>query len=409
MRPRDGGMPSRLMQAPDGFFYGIASRYGSGPSSGCGLINSCGTLFRIDTAGNFTVLHNFGTTDGPTPSGGLLLGKDGFFYGTTLSSIYRANKVGKVTTLHTFDPTTEGIELNGPLVEDDLGNFYGTALHGGHKGCHLASDFDETCGTVFKMDPAGNVTVLHYFGGDLFKPAAGLVLGSDGLLYGTTRGGAFTFFGGGVFKIDTAGNYSVAHTFNTAGYGPEGIEPWAGMLEAHNGSFYGANSLDGLPITSSDVKGTLIRMRANGKVTVLHTFKGVDGGLPLASLMQAQDGNLYGTTFNGGKSNLGTIFRLKPAPLRISSLNFDPATVPRGTRTTGTVTLRSPAPPGGLVVDLSNTNAALVTVPASITIPGGATSADFVGRAGSVFTGSVRIWASGPDGAGPSAVLQIGP
>jgi uncharacterized repeat protein (TIGR03803 family) len=410
MSTLEGGQLRALVQTPDGLLYGIASRFGSGPPTGCGFANTCGTLFRIDTAGNFTLLHNFGTTDGSYPTGGLLLGSDGFFYGTTYSSIYRADTAGNVTTLHTFDALHEGLGLNGPLVEDDLGNFYGTASLGGFSGCFLPPDPDDTCGTVFKMDPAGSVTVLHFFGAGEFKPAGELIRGTDGFLYGTTQGGSFLSLGGAAFRIDTAGNYSTLHTFNTAGYGPEGMMSEAGLLQASNGVFYGSNSLDGLPINSSNVKGTVFRMNAKGAVGVLRTFKGPDGATPFAGLLQGKDGNLYGTTASGGANNKGTIFRLNPrARPIIASFAFSPNPVPPGGSTTGTVTLSAPAPAGGLIVDLSNTNAALVTVPASVTVPAGATQATFAGTASQVFTGSVKLWASGRDGAGPVVTLTVGP
>jgi uncharacterized repeat protein (TIGR03803 family) len=410
MSPLEGGFLRGLVQTPDGMLYGIASRFGSGPPAGCGFTNGCGTLFRIDTAGNFTLLHNFGTTDSPYPTGGLLLGRDGFFYGTTYSSIYRADTAGNVTTLHNFDFFHEGMGLNGPLVEDELGNFYGTASEGGiYSGCPEQQD---TCGTVFKMNPAGNVTVLHFFGAGTgeFNPAGELIRGTDGFLYGTTHNGNFLAFGGVAFKIDTDGNYIRLHTFNTAGYGPEGMRSAAGLLLASNGTFYGTNSLDGLPVNSSNVKGTVFRMNAKGAVKVLRTFTGPDGATPYAGLLQGKDGNLYGTTVGGGANNKGTIFRLNPrAQPIIASFTFSPNPVPPGGSTTGTVTLSKAAPTGGLIVDLSNTNAALVTVPASVTVPAGATQASFAGTASRFFTGSVKLWASGRDGAGPVVTLRVGP
>jgi uncharacterized repeat protein (TIGR03803 family) len=408
MTSAEGGQLRGLVQAPDGFLYGIASRYGSGPPPGCGFTNSCGTLFRIDGAGNFTLLHTFGTSDAPNPTGGLLIGSDGLLYGTTVTSIYRADTSGNVTTLHTFD-AGEGNNLNGPLVEDDQGNFYGTARGGGLTGCFLTSDPDQTCGTVFKMDAAGDVTVLHYFGTELeFKPAGELVRGADGFLYGVTAGGAFTSFGGTAFKIDEAGNYQAIHIFNTAGYGPEGLHPEAGLLAGSSGALYGTNTVDGLPIFSSNVEGTLYRMNTNGAVTVLHTFRGPDGATPFAGLVEASDGNLYGTTFLGGAAAKGTIFRINPrARSIVAAFTFSPNPVSQGQTATATVTLSRPAPAGGARVDISNTNAALVTTPQFVTIPAGMTQATFAARASQVFTGSVKIWVSGPKGEGPAATLRV--
>jgi uncharacterized repeat protein (TIGR03803 family) len=410
MTPAEGGQLRGLVQAPDGFLYGIASRYGNGPPTGCGFTNSCGTLFRIDNAGNFELLHNFGTTDAQNPTGGLLVGSDGLLYGTTVTSIYRSDTSGNVTTLHTFD-ATEGSNLNGPLVEDAEGNFYGTARGGGLSGCFLSPEPDQTCGTIFRMDASGDVTVLHHFGtGSEFKPSGELVRGADGFLYGVTAGGAFTSFGGSAFKIDEAGNYQTLHVFNTAGFGPEGMNPEAGLLRGSSGSLYGTNTVDGLPIFSSNVKGTLFRMNEDGAVAVLHTFRGQDGATPFAGLVEAGDGNLYGTTFAGGAGDKGTIFRINPrAPSSVVTLTFSLNPLPRGQTATATVTLSRPAPAGGARVDISNTNAALVTTPQAVMVPAGMRQATFPAKASQSFTGTVKIWASGRDGAGPAATLRVRP
>jgi uncharacterized repeat protein (TIGR03803 family) len=405
MKTLEGGQLRGLVQTPDGLLYGVASRFGSGPPTGCGFANSCGTLFRIDTAGNFASLHNFGTTDGSYPTGGLLLGRDGFLYGTTWTSIYRTDTAGNVTTLHTFTPN-EGVGLNGPLV-DDRGNFYGTASEGGLSGCYL-SGTDNTCGTVFKMDPAGSVTVLHLFGAGEFKPAGELILGKDGFLYGTTQDGNSLSLGGAAFRIDTLGNYKTLHIFNTGGYGPEGMRSEAGLLQVSNGMFYGTNSIDGLPVNSSNVEGTVFRMTANGAVGVLRTFTGPDGAVPFAGLLVGNDGDLYGTTDIGGATNKGTVFRLDPrARPIVAFFAFSPNPVRRGGNTTGRVTLSTPAPPGGLIVDLSNTNPGLVTVPVSVKVAAGATQATFAGTASQSFRGSVKLWASGRDGAGAVVTLTV--
>ena len=122
----------------------------------------------------------------------------------------------------------------------------------------------------------------------------------------------YSFFNIISTRRDEAGNYQAIHVFNTAGFGPEGMHPEAGLLRGSSGSLYGTNTLDGLPIFSPNVKGTLFRMNENGAVAVLHTFRGPDGATPFAGLVEASDGNLYGTTFAGGASDKGTIFRINP-------------------------------------------------------------------------------------------------
>ncbi|OGL20361.1 MAG: hypothetical protein A3F92_00145 [Candidatus Rokubacteria bacterium RIFCSPLOWO2_12_FULL_71_22] len=410
MTPAEGAQPSRLVQASDGNFYGVASRYGIGPPTGCGFTNSCGTFFRVDPDGTLTVLHNFGTTDPSWPTGGLLLASDGFFYGTTLTSVYRVDTAGNFTTLHLFDRATEGSGLNGPLVEGSDGSFYGTAFEGGPPSS-CPDTTDGSCGTIFKIDNAGNVTVLHFFSpSEAFHPAAGLVLGQDGVFRGTTEdGGLHPSFGAGVvFEIDGAGTYSIVHYFDNGGYVPEGLAPRAGLLQTADGAFYGTASLGGLPVTSPDVAGTVFRLDPAGNVTVLRTFTGPDGRVPLAALFQGSDGKLYGSTFVGGANDLGVLFQVDPAaPLPVASLTFDPGVIGEGQTSTGTVTLSSPAPVRGQVVDLSNTNPAAVSLPATVTVPAGATSATFGATGLSVLSPAVvKVFAS-VAGAGLSTELTV--
>lgn len=412
MTAAEGAQPSRLVQASDGNFYGVASRYGIGPPTGCGFTNACGTFFRVDPDGTLTVLHNFGTTDPAGPTGGLLLASDGFFYGTTLTSVYRVDTAGNFTTLHLFDRATEGATLNGPLVEGPDGSLYGTAFEGGPPSSCLQQDtFDKSCGTVFKIDKAGQVTVLHFFSpSEAYHPAAGLLLGQDGFFYGTTQhGGLNPSFGAGVvFRIAATGGYGIAHYFDHSGYTPEGLAPEAEVLQTGDGAFYGTASLGGLPVTSPEVAGTVYRLDPAGIVTVLRTFTGPDGTLPLAALLGGSDGKLYGSTFVGGANDLGVLFRIDPAvPLPVSSLTFEPDEIGEGQTSTGTVTLSSPAPVRGQVVDLSNTNPAAVSLPATVTVPAGATSATFGATGLSVLSPAVvKVFAS-VAGAGLSAEITV--
>src|SRR5204862_7059528 len=145
-----------------------------------------GTIFKIDAAGVFTVLHSFNWADGSAPCARLTQGSDDSFYGTTT---------------------------------------------GGGPDCAGST----TGGTVFKMDGSGAVTTLHTFtGGDGSAPYGGLIQGRDGSLYGTTAfGGAAAT--GTIFKIDPAGTFTTVHSF---AYG-EGINPYAGLIQGNDGSFYG--------------------------------------------------------------------------------------------------------------------------------------------------------------------------
>ncbi len=140
------------------------------------------------------------------------------------------------------------------------------------------------------------------------QPVAGLVQGTDGFLYGTTRGGGASA-GGTVFRIDSAGNLTTLHTFSY----DDGNDPEAGLVQASDGKFYGTTYGGG-----AHGFGTVFRIDSAGTLTTLHSFAGKDGGdgsYPLARLIQASDGNFYGTTSSGGTdfNDLGTVFEMTPA------------------------------------------------------------------------------------------------
>ncbi|HVM60703.1 MAG TPA: choice-of-anchor tandem repeat GloVer-containing protein [Verrucomicrobiae bacterium] len=194
--PTDGKSPEAgLVQGSDGFFYGTTSGGGT---------NGAGVVFRISSAGTLTTLWQFGSspTDGVGPVAGLVQGNDGFFYGTTLSggtnnppygegTVFRISSVGTLTTLHQFGSgPTDGAEPSGALVQGSDGYFYGTTVAGG-----TSSFVAFTVGTVFRISSTGTLTTLWQFGSngpfDGTYPAAGLVQGSDGFFYGTTSDDEF--------------------------------------------------------------------------------------------------------------------------------------------------------------------------------------------------------------------------
>jgi len=152
----DGGSPlATMIQAPNGKFYGTASDLGTN--------DNYGTVFSITPKGKFTVLHLFNNTDGAYPFGGLILGKDGNFYGQTdlggdsqdhaFGTVYKMTPRGKVTTLHSFQQT-DGDNPVSALVQGTDGNLYGTVSYGGKH---------PNFGTVFKITPGGKLTTLHNF------------------------------------------------------------------------------------------------------------------------------------------------------------------------------------------------------------------------------------------------------
>lgn len=319
----DGIYPTGgLILGFDGNFYGTTIQGGVG---GC-----CGTVFKITPDGTLTTLHTFSSChymncpDGAKPFYGLVQGSDGNFYGTTLGggsytvcssgcgTVFKITPGGKLTTLHRFcsqTNCTDGSGAGGPLVQGFDGNFYETTSSGGSTslGC---------CGTIFRITPSGTLTTLHSFAGpptDGTGPEGGLAQGADGALYGTTViGGRVNL--GTVFKIGPlSGGVTILHNFG--GPRTEGANPMGGLVQATDGNFYGTTMKGGPLGCSSKGCGTIFEITPGRTETILHTFSSDTNGIyPEAGLIQGTDGNFYGTT--GQTSNSltspgpGTVFRL---------------------------------------------------------------------------------------------------
>jgi uncharacterized repeat protein (TIGR03803 family) len=211
----DGNFPQApLIQGSDGYFYGTTSAGGA---------NGYGTVFKMDALGNLQVLYSLSYTDGGGPVAALLQAADGNLYGTTTAipnsstsggEVFKVDTAGNnFTVLHTFSGA-DGWSPVAPLIQGSDGSFYGTTWAGGDLTCgswyyDVGSNYPYVraggCGAVFKMDLSGNVTVLHAFEepqtGDGNDPYAGLLLGKDGNLYGTTYYGGTSIFSGTVFRL----------------------------------------------------------------------------------------------------------------------------------------------------------------------------------------------------------------
>jgi len=301
------GSYATLVQASDGSFYGTTF-YGGPEAFRCNC-SVGGTVFRMTAAGAITVLHTFMSTDGASPAGGLALGPDGAFYGTTygggdygLGVAFRIDASGTLSVLHSFGgPAGEGASpYLGALALGPDGSFYGTTSRGGASG-H---------GTLFRMTPSGQVTVLHAFAGgaaDGATPRGGVAFASDGNLYGTTLcGGAGErpgTCGGIVYSWSAGSGFKLLHSFDPIAGVHDGFGPQSALTE-RSGFLYGTTSLGG-----DGGAGTVFKMKLGGKgfVTV-HTFSGgvaatppnADGKAPVGRLALGKDGKLYGTTSNGG-------------------------------------------------------------------------------------------------------------
>ena len=203
--------------------------------------------------------------------------------------------------LHQFGAPPEGGYPIASLLRATDGNFYGTTSNLGY-------------GTVFQITPEGMVTIVHAFTGgtDGWGPKAALIQATDGNLYGTTeKGGSSSCHGGPggcgtVFRVAPDGTgYTVLHRFSGE---TDGAHPVAALLQATDGNLYGTTSYGG-----AGVGGTIFRMALDDTFTVLHAFgSGTDGRAPEAPLIQATDRNFYGTTVEGGSSGAGTVFRMTP-------------------------------------------------------------------------------------------------
>ena len=346
----DGQSPTGgLVQASDGNFYGTTSIGGNGPG---------GTVFKITPNGTLTTLVTFNGEGGPEfPSAGLIQASDGNLYGTTPQggtnfgngTVFKITTSGTVTTLFSFACSGDsGCRPAAGLVQGSDGNFYGTTSQGGPGG--------NNAGAVFKITPSGTLTTLYNFcsqnncsDGDNSNGA--LIQGTDGNFYGTTKAGG-AHGAGTVFKITSGGTLTTLYSFCAGGYPcADGESPYAGLVQA-GGDFYGTTYLGG-----ADNVGTVFRVTPSGTLTTLHSFNGGDGAAPYDGLVLARDGNFYGTTSTGGGAGDGTVFQLTPGPSPTTTVltsTPNPSHEGEVVTMTATVTAQNGQVPTGTVEFTSN-------------------------------------------------------
>jgi uncharacterized repeat protein (TIGR03803 family) len=313
----DGAFPvASLVQGTDGNLYGTTTEGGTATPAG-------GTVFKITPSGTLTTLYSFcartNCADGDGPAAGLVLGTDGNFYGTTngggdgscgepdgCGAVFKITPSGTLTTLHSFCTQTncpDGWFPKGALIEGSNGDFYGTTYFGGATNAYA--------GTIFKITSRGTLTTIYSFCSlsncaDGSTPVGGLVRGTDGDLYGTTAsGGAFGY--GSVFKLSPGGVLTTLHSFDFT----DGEDPTAALVQANNGKFYGSTFYGSIVFHDCGLGcGTVFAVNSRGALSTLDSFDWSNGYGPYSAMIQATDGNLYGTTANGIGS--GTIFKMTP-------------------------------------------------------------------------------------------------
>jgi uncharacterized repeat protein (TIGR03803 family) len=324
----DGDRPlASVIQGTDGNLYGTTHAGGIGTCPG-----NCGAVFKVTPQGQLTTIYEFcakggACIDGQYPDANLLLGKDGNLYGTTSyggkipkgdsgvpsGTVFRITAEGKFHSIYSFCkiwPCPDGAQPEAALIQGTDGDFYGTTYNGG------TAPYGSNAGTIFKITAAGKLTTLYNFCSqqnctDGLHPYAALVQGTDGNFYGTATDGGICVGDcdpfedvGVIFKITPSGDYTVLYSFCSQANCPDGANPETALIQATDGNFYGTAHSGG-----TDIAGTVFKITPGGTFSVVQG----SGFFYPNGLVQGTDGNFYGTTANGGAGNSGGVFQITPA------------------------------------------------------------------------------------------------
>jgi uncharacterized repeat protein (TIGR03803 family) len=338
---RNGEAPSGLLaQGRDGGLYGTTEEGGG---------TQKGAVFAVKTSGSWRILFRFEGVHGAAPTSGLTLGTDGAFYGPTLfggdmtcqpgfgcGTIFRITGSGTLTNLYNFfnpdaagsSPLIQGTDGdfyssstfalaykvtpsgaftqfspylgqgNGGILQATDGNLYGGTLNG---GSNIACS--NGCGVVYQIAPHGNGKIFYDFDGIHGQAPSGLLIqANDGNFYGTAQGGG-AYGGGVVFKLTPSAQIMVLHNFADPHDPGDGILPRSGLLQASDGNFYGTTEIGG---TANS--GVLFQITPAGSYSILHNFDSLHGFNPRL-VMQHTNGKIYGLA-DGGPMNLGLLYSL---------------------------------------------------------------------------------------------------
>ena len=288
-----------LLLGPEGSLYGATQTGGT---------VGAGTIFEIDPSDQELVLHSFQfESDGELPSISFL--ENGLIVGTTYQgglnqsgTVFELNSIGSLNVLFSCCTQNQNVGRfpGGAIRGADL-NLYVATFSGGTGACYPTG-----CGTFFKLDQNGTATLVHTFGevsGDGEFPTATLVRDGSGNLYGATRGGGASGRGT-IFKLAPGGEETVLYSFRG---GADGAIPTEGLSRDESGNFYGTTSHGG-----TFGSGTVFELTNTGMHLVLYNFNGFDGAQPIGGVTMDSQGNFYGAASQGGAYNKGTIFKLKP-------------------------------------------------------------------------------------------------
>ena len=311
----DGAEPyAGVIQASDGNFYGVDTIGGGTPSG-------CGAIFKVAPNGTTTSVYAFKGYyhgDGCNPWPPLVQASDGNLYGTTyaggtsnVGSVFRITPGGSLTILHSFTGQSDGSAPLAGLMQANDGNLYGEASSNGSYGF----------GTIFKVTTSGTLTTVYAFNDtDGNAPDGGLVQGSDGNFYGTTSGGGAHNYGT-VFKMTPSGTLTTLYSFCSQAGCADGSVPYGALVQGSDGNFYGTTYEGGTYIGDATF-GTVFVITPSGSLTTLYKFCSqancADGAYPYAGLIQATNGNFYGVTKQGGTNGAGTAFTFQVSSLTVS-------------------------------------------------------------------------------------------
>lgn len=234
-----------------------------------------------------TILKDFGYfPQGLSPCGTVIRDPAGDLYGTTVQGgatdngvVFERTASGRYKVLYSFQGEPDGSQPNAGVTEDAVGNLYGTTTFGGAFNM----------GTIYKLTPGGQETVLYSFtgGSDGANIYGGVAVDAAGNLYGTAEAGGSLNYGV-VWEFSAAGAFTVLHNF--AGFPTDGASPDAGVVLDAKGTLYGTTSMGG---TTVDL-GTVFKLSPQGRITLLHSFSNVPQSYPQSGLTMDDAGNLYG-------------------------------------------------------------------------------------------------------------------